>query len=79
MSNILSTQCLLLGYFKGLCFTQKSELLIKNHSLDLVKIFETIFDKRKNIFITGPAGSGKTYTLNKLYSLAKRLNYRVVM
>lgn len=41
------------------------------------RILSTIFHQRKNVFITGPGGCGKTYTLDRIkyWALKRRINF----
>lgn len=48
--------------------------LSKNYVFDVLKIYNLIFTQNRNVFITGPAGTGKSYIMNKIYALAKKLN-----
>lgn len=50
-----------------------------NHARDVARILHLIYDKRKNVFITGSAGTGKTYIMNKIYAVSARNNRRAVM
>lgn len=41
-----------------------------NHAIDVARICRLVFDENRNVFITGPAGTGKTYVMNMLYNVS---------
>jgi ATP-dependent DNA helicase PIF1 len=63
-------------YFVNSCKEHQSLKKNKNERLNSVferiKVLHHIFDLRRNVFITGSAGCGKTYLLNRIYEIAER-------
>ena len=57
------------------CSQQLNQLLgatklVQNASLSTEQICSRVFKKRENIFISGPGGCGKTYSMNRICDLA---------
>ncbi len=50
---------------------------IQNASIRTNKIVHTVIKKRKNVFITGPAGCGKTYTVQKIIERGKKYDLNI--
>ncbi len=63
---------------KSLKKYHEDESVSNNYILDYIKIMRLVFDLRKNVFITGSAGTGKTFIMNKVYEKARELEKRVV-
>jgi ATP-dependent DNA helicase PIF1 len=67
------------GTCKDIRILIKNDKITSNHILDVVKIYDLIFIQKRNVFITGSAGCGKSYILNKIYDLAIKFKLQTVM
>jgi ATP-dependent DNA helicase PIF1 len=69
-------------YFVNSCkVTQhlKKRAHAQNSVFERIRIYQQVFDRRRNVFITGPAGTGKSTLLNKIYEIAIDRDFAPIM
>lgn len=69
-------------YFVNCCKINqclKKLSIVQNSIFERIKVYQQIFDHSKNVFITGPAGTGKSTLLNKVYHMAINREIKTVM